>query len=49
MEKNDLRKMRSGNLGARNAGAVLGKSAFILTFLGDASKRGSYYIYRLLL
>lgn len=30
--------MRSGNLGARNAGAVLGKTAFILTFLGDALK-----------
>lgn len=37
-KKTDLRKMRSGNLGARNAGAVLGKSAFLLTFLGDALK-----------
>lgn len=36
----DLRFERSGNLGARNAGAVLGKTAFLLTFLGDASKAG---------
>lgn len=34
----DLRNERSGNLGARNAGAVLGKFAFLLTFLGDALK-----------
>lgn len=34
----DLREFRSGNLGARNAGAVIGKVAFFLTFLGDASK-----------
>ncbi|MDJ0330314.1 glycerol-3-phosphate acyltransferase [Planococcus sp. S3-L1] len=34
----DLRQQRSGNLGARNAGAILGKSAFVLTFLGDAGK-----------
>ena len=34
----DLREFRSGNLGARNAGAVIGKGAFFLTFLGDASK-----------
>ncbi|WP_203332085.1 glycerol-3-phosphate acyltransferase [Planococcus beigongshangi] len=34
----DLTKERSGNLGARNAGAVIGKLAFILTFLGDAGK-----------
>ncbi|MFJ5769430.1 glycerol-3-phosphate acyltransferase [Psychrobacillus sp. NPDC093180] len=37
-KKTDLTKMRSGNLGARNAGAVLGKMAFFLTFLGDALK-----------
>ncbi|MFJ8065954.1 glycerol-3-phosphate acyltransferase [Psychrobacillus sp. NPDC096426] len=37
-KKTDLRTMRSGNLGARNAGAVLGKTAFLLTFLGDALK-----------
>lgn len=36
--KTDLRNHRSGNLGARNAGAVIGKSAFLLTFLGDATK-----------
>ncbi|PSL40542.1 acyl-phosphate glycerol-3-phosphate acyltransferase [Planomicrobium soli] len=34
----DLRNELSGNLGARNAGAVIGKSAFFLTFLGDAGK-----------
>ena len=37
-KKVDLRNQRSGNLGARNAGAVLGKSAFLLTFLGDSLK-----------
>lgn len=37
-KKIDLTKMRSGNLGARNAGAVLGKTAFLLTFSGDALK-----------
>ena len=37
-KKIDLRFERSGNLGARNAGAVLGKSAFLLTLLGDALK-----------
>ncbi|WP_017379458.1 glycerol-3-phosphate acyltransferase [Paenisporosarcina sp. TG-14] len=36
--KTDLRSHRSGNLGARNAGAVIGKAAFLLTFLGDALK-----------
>lgn len=34
----DLRTERSGNLGARNAGTVLGKGAFLLTFLGDGGK-----------
>lgn len=34
----DLRKERSGNLGARNAGAVIGRTAFVLTFLGDSAK-----------
>lgn len=34
----DLSKERSGNLGARNAGAVIGKRAFLLTFIGDAGK-----------
>lgn len=48
-KKTDLSKIRSGNLGARNAGAVLGKGAFVITFLGDALKGalivliGSYY------
>ena len=36
--KIDLRAHRSGNLGARNAGAVIGKKAFFMTFLGDAIK-----------
>lgn len=34
----DLRTQQSGNLGARNAGTVLGKGAFLLTFLGDGGK-----------
>ncbi|AYC28743.1 glycerol-3-phosphate acyltransferase [Paenisporosarcina cavernae] len=34
----DLRVERSGNLGARNAGAVIGLPAFFLTFFGDAIK-----------
>jgi len=34
----DLRDHESGNLGARNEGTVLGKDAFIVTFLGDAGK-----------
>jgi len=34
----DLRNHRSGNLGARNAGAVIGKTAFFFTLLGDATK-----------
>lgn len=34
----DLQQHRSGNLGARNAGAVIGKTAFLLTFIGDALK-----------
>ncbi|MBK3495491.1 glycerol-3-phosphate acyltransferase [Viridibacillus sp. YIM B01967] len=37
-KKIDLREHRSGNLGARNAGAVIGKPAFFLTFFGDGSK-----------
>lgn len=36
--KTDLRNHRSGNLGARNAGAVIGKIAFLLTLMGDALK-----------
>jgi acyl phosphate:glycerol-3-phosphate acyltransferase len=34
----DLRQQSSKNLGARNAGRVLGRSAFIITFIGDALK-----------
>lgn len=37
-KKVDLREHRSGNLGARNAGAVIGKSAFFATSLGDGGK-----------
>lgn len=50
----DLRNELSGNLGARNAGAVIGKTAFLLTFLGDAGKSalvvwlGFYFQYDLL-
>ncbi len=40
----DLRQQRSGNLGARNAGAILGKPAFVLTFLGDAGK-GAFVVW----
>lgn len=34
----DIRHSGSGNPGARNAGRVLGKTAFVLTFIGDALK-----------
>lgn len=34
----DIRNSGSGNPGARNAGRVLGKTAFMLTFIGDALK-----------
>ncbi|MCM3744716.1 glycerol-3-phosphate acyltransferase [Sporosarcina luteola] len=34
----DIRSAGSGNPGARNAGRVLGKTAFVLTFIGDALK-----------
>ncbi len=34
----NLKEERSKNLGARNAGSVIGKSAFIWTFLGDSLK-----------
>ena len=35
---NDLRKMESGSIGARNAGRVLGKTGFVTTLLGDFGK-----------
>jgi len=34
----NLQQERSKNLGARNAGSVLGKAAFMWTFLGDSLK-----------
>ncbi|MFC7370781.1 glycerol-3-phosphate acyltransferase [Fictibacillus iocasae] len=34
----DLRKEGSGNIGARNAGRVLGNAGFVLTLGGDAAK-----------
>lgn len=36
--RQDIRNSGSGNPGARNAGRVLGKTAFVLTFIGDALK-----------
>ena len=34
----DLRELESGSIGARNAGRVLGRSAYSLTALGDTTK-----------
>jgi glycerol-3-phosphate acyltransferase PlsY len=34
----DIRLQGSGNVGARNAGRIHGKTAFVLIFLGDAVK-----------
>jgi acyl phosphate:glycerol-3-phosphate acyltransferase len=34
----NLQNEGSGNIGARNAGRILGKKAFIITFFGDALK-----------
>lgn len=36
--KMDIRKVGSGNVGARNIGRSLNKTAFVATFLGDAGK-----------
>lgn len=36
--QNDLRHHGTGNVGARNAGRLHGKTAFVLIFLGDAMK-----------
>lgn len=36
--RQDIRQLGSRNVGARNAGTLHGKTAFILTFLGDALK-----------
>ena len=33
-----IRDEGSGNIGARNAGRVFGKKAFVITFFGDATK-----------
>ncbi|MBS4179222.1 glycerol-3-phosphate acyltransferase [Lederbergia citrea] len=34
----DIHQEGSGNVGARNAGRLFGKKAFVITFLGDALK-----------
>jgi acyl phosphate:glycerol-3-phosphate acyltransferase len=42
--KKDIRIEGSGNVGARNAGRVHGKTSFVLTFLGDSLK-GALVVY----
>ncbi|MFD2443621.1 glycerol-3-phosphate acyltransferase [Bacillus sp. CGMCC 1.16607] len=36
--RKDIRLQGSGNVGARNAGRIFGKKAFVIIFLGDALK-----------
>lgn len=38
MKGEDIRKLGSGNVGARNAGRLLGKKGFLLTAIGDVLK-----------
>ncbi|WP_453994237.1 glycerol-3-phosphate 1-O-acyltransferase PlsY [Bacillus nitroreducens] len=38
MKGTDIRKLGSGNVGARNAGRLLGKKGFLLTAFGDVLK-----------
>ncbi|WP_240522488.1 glycerol-3-phosphate acyltransferase [Bacillus toyonensis] len=38
LKHTDIRQMRSGNPGARNAGRLYGKVGFITVFVGDACK-----------
>lgn len=38
MKGKDIRKLGSGNVGARNAGRLLGKKGFLLTAIGDVLK-----------
>ncbi|MEH7237320.1 glycerol-3-phosphate 1-O-acyltransferase PlsY [Bacillus sp. JJ1562] len=38
MKGEDIRNLGSGNVGARNAGRLLGKKGFLLTALGDVLK-----------
>lgn len=42
--RKDLRVEGSGNIGARNAGRMFGKRAFLITFIGDALK-GAFTIF----
>lgn len=42
--KGNIHDVGSGNAGARNAGRMFGKKAFIFTFLGDAAKGAAVII-----